>query len=572
MEGTGTVMTFIYVLLFVQVASSVAFTVYYIKQKFKNKESEKKLSAANHKIQQYLNAVDASNLMCISTSDGVMKYINQSYLQAVGYRFDEIVGNGFETLAHPDTDPKQYEALFNTLQEGNIWSGIMLNRTKEGGTLYLETSVVPIKDDSGKISEYLSIRKNITELINQQNQIKKQYTDPLTGFPNRTKMRRDLEDITKPAIAIINIDGFSSINAYYGLETGDAVLISFAEIIKSKISSSMTAYRLSGDEFAVVAKDVTDISEFNSFMRILMQDVIETKFLHKDNEMMLNLTVGTADGNDNLLVKAGMALKHARQNKKNLMTYSEVQIFTEKLKDTMQYTNVLRMAVKQSRVVPHFQPIADTATGQIYKYEALMRIQDESGSFLPPLCFLELSKQLKLYNLLSHEMMVKVIEKVKDTDIHVTVNFDMEDVQNPRIQEKLFALMKENNLQGRITIEITESEGMDNLSELAAFVSRAKQAGCLIAIDDFGTGYSNFMYILSLQPDYLKIDGSITRQILESNRARLLTETIVSMCRRAGIKTIAEFVSSEELYRTTQSMGIDYVQGYYFGKPEPDFK
>ena len=192
--------------------------------------------------------------------------------------------------------------------------------------------------------------------------------------------------------------------------------------------------------------------------------------------------------------------------------------------------------------------------------------------FLPPMCFLELSKQLKLYNDLSARMIEKTVNMIKDNNIHVTVNFDKEDVLNRRIQDMLFGIIRENNMQGRVTIEITESEGMDNLSELSAFVSKAKQEGCLIAIDDFGTGYSNFMYILSLQPDYLKIDGSITRQILESGRARLLTETIVAMCRRAGIKTIAEFVSGEDIYKAVKEIGVDYVQGYYFGKPEPFFQ
>ncbi len=169
-------------------------------------------------------------------------------------------------------------------------------------------------------------------------------------------------------------------------------------------------------------------------------------------------------------------------------------------------------------------------------------------------------------------MVQKSIEKIIDNDVHITINFDKEDVVNKKIHNTLFTLIRENNLQGRITIEITESEGMDNLSELAAFISSAKQEGCLIAIDDFGTGYSNFMYILSLQPDYLKIDGSITRQIMESARARLLTETIVAMCRRANIRTIAEFVSSEEIYQAVKEIGVDYVQGYHFGKPEQHFQ
>ena len=324
MTHTLPVINSILILIVIQIISSTAFTIYFLRQKKKSQDAARKLAAANAKTQQYLHAVDSSNLMCISSAEGVLKYINQTYLDTVGFKFEEIVGNRFETLAHPDTDMSVYEKLFATLQEGKIWSGLMLNRTKDGGTVYLETSVVPIKDENGKIVEYLSIRKDITQLINQQDQINRQYTDPLTGFPNRTRMRKDLTSITDPAMAILNIDGFSIINAFYGLEAGDKVLTDFANMVNSKLLENMTLYRLSGDEFAVVASGVQDIKLFNAFIRELIHDVTSTKFVDHDNEMMLNLTAGTAIGADNLLIKAGMALKHARENKKNLMTYSDV--------------------------------------------------------------------------------------------------------------------------------------------------------------------------------------------------------------------------------------------------------
>ncbi|WP_303852058.1 GGDEF and EAL domain-containing protein [Seleniivibrio woodruffii] len=568
MSGLLSLSVVLVFLVISQLISAFLFTLYFVRQKKKMAETNKKLKAANARIQQYLSGVDASNLMCIMDSTGVMKYINRAYLNAVGYNFEEVVGNKYDILTHPDTPQKTYEEMFSTLQEGQIWSGMILNQAKDGHTVYLETSVVPIRDDNNRITEYLSIRKDLTEVYVQQEQIKKQYTDPLTGFPNRTRMRLDLEKITEPALAIINIDSFSTINTYYGLEAGDEILKDFAKLLKSKLDLSMTAYRLSGDEFAVLADGINDINEFNLTIKHIMHEITEHRFHHDGNEIQLNLTSGTALGHDNPMVKAGMAIKQARQNKKTLTTYSEVHQVAEQMRETIQYTTALRDAVRLDRVVPHFQPIADTATGKIFKHEALIRIQDENGKFIPPMCFLELSKQLKLYNDLSSIMLMKTIDKIKDTDKRISFNFDKEDVLNQRMHNKLFDAVRKYGLQGRVTIEITESEGIDNLSELAAFVSKAKQEGCLIAIDDFGTGYSNFMYILSLQPDFLKIDGSITRQILESKRARLLTETIVSMCRRAGIKTIGEFVSSEEIYGTMKELGVDYVQGYYFGKPE----
>lgn len=559
-------------LLAVLAGSSFLFTVYYFRQRRKAAETNKKLAAANIRIQQYLNAVDASNLVCITTPEGKFKYINTQYLEILGYTFDELAGKSFYDIKHKDTPQAAYDDLFKTAKEGNVWSGLLINTTKNGEKVFVDTSVVPIQNEEGEITEFMSIRKDVTEIFRQQEQIKQQLTDPLTGFPNRTKMRRDLVHIKWPALAILNIDGFSTINAFYGLEAGDEILRQFSQLLNSKLKEHMKMYRLSGDEFAILAEDVREISDFNIFVRGVMREITEHKFSHGGNDIQLSLTVGTAGGYEGLLVKAGMAIKKARSDHKNLTTYDDVQAVNDQLRETIQYSSALRDAVRHDRIVPHYQPIVDAGTGKLYKYEALIRILDDENKYLPPMCFLELSKQLKLYNEISSMMIMKSIEAVKDTDLRISINFDKEDILNRRIQDKLFGAIKKYCLEGRITIEITESESIDNLGELSDFVSRAKEAGCLIAIDDFGTGYSNFMYILSLQPDFLKIDGSITRQMIESKRARLLTETIVGMCRNAGIKTIAEFVSSKELYDAMRDMGVDYVQGYYFGKPEPEFR
>lgn len=559
-------------LLAVLAGSSFLFTVYYFRQRRKAAETNKKLAAANIRIQQYLNAVDASNLVCITTPEGKFKYINTQYLEILGYTFDELAGKSFYDIKHKDTPQAAYDDLFKTAKEGNVWSGLLINTTKNGEKVFVDTSVVPIQNEEREITEFMSIRKDVTEIFRQQEQIKQQLTDPLTGFPNRTKMRRDLVHIKWPALAILNIDGFSTINAFYGLEAGDEILRQFSQLLNSKLKEHMKMYRLSGDEFAILAEDVREISDFNIFVRGVMREITEHKFSHGGNDIQLSLTVGTAGGYEGLLVKAGMAIKKARSDHKNLTTYDDVQAVNDQLRETIQYSSALRDAVRHDRIVPHYQPIVDAGTGKLYKYEALIRILDDENKYLPPMCFLELSKQLKLYNEISSMMIMKSIEAVKDTDLRISINFDKEDILNRRIQDKLFGAIKKYCLEGRITIEITESESIDNLGELSDFVSRAKEAGCLIAIDDFGTGYSNFMYILSLQPDFLKIDGSITRQMIESKRARLLTETIVGMCRNAGIKTIAEFVSSKELYDAMRDMGVDYVQGYYFGKPEPEFR
>ena len=121
----------------------------------------------------------------------------------------------------------------------------------------------------------------------------------------------------------------------------------------------------------------------------------------------------------------------------------------------------------------------------------------------------------------------------------------------------------------RITFEILETEEIENYNLLYKFISKIKELGCKFAIDDFGTGYSNLEHLMKLKVDYLKIDGSIIKRMPEDKGARILTEAVVSFSKELKIKTIAEFVSDQNIYEMVKLLGVDYSQGYYLGKPEP---
>jgi EAL domain-containing protein (putative c-di-GMP-specific phosphodiesterase class I) len=118
-------------------------------------------------------------------------------------------------------------------------------------------------------------------------------------------------------------------------------------------------------------------------------------------------------------------------------------------------------------------------------------------------------------------------------------------------------------------IEIVETQGIENFNEFYAFIEKVKRFGCKLAIDDFGTGYSNFEYLLRLDIDYIKIDGSLVKDIDKNEHMRLVAETIVSFAKTAKMQTIAEFVSHKEIVQIVEEIGVDFFQGYYFGKPVP---
>ena len=169
-------------------------------------------------------------------------------------------------------------------------------------------------------------------------------------------------------------------------------------------------------------------------------------------------------------------------------------------------------------------------------------------------------------------MVMKVISFLKkNNDKSIAINFSVNDIMNKRFCSWLLALIAESQLAHRITFEITEQEGIQNFDVIKDFIAEAKKIGIKIAIDDFGSGYSNFEHLIHLDVNYLKIDGSLIRNIDTDKNAQLIVQTIVNFAKSLHIETIAEYVSSEEIFNYVRNLGIDYSQGYYIGHPKATF-
>lgn len=138
---------------------------------------------------------------------------------------------------------------------------------------------------------------------------------------------------------------------------------------------------------------------------------------------------------------------------------------------------------------------------------------------------------------------------------------------DPQTVQFILDKLEHSGIAKRVIFEILESEGIENFEEVRQFIDKVKQWGGRIAIDDFGSGYSNFAYILNLQVDFIKIDASLIKNIDTDKNSRIIVETIVDFAKRLGIKTVAEFVHSKEVFETVKEIGIDFSQGFYFHKP-----
>ncbi|MFY4863388.1 EAL domain-containing protein, partial [Aliarcobacter butzleri] len=228
----------------------------------------------------------------------------------------------------------------------------------------------------------------------------------------------------------------------------------------------------------------------------------------------------------------------------------------------------IKEALLEDRIVCHYQPLIDIETGEIYSFETLVRMIDKDGNIIPPIKFLDFSKKVKLYSSITRKVIKEACETFKHRNENFSINLNIADIKDKETVKEIIKNITETNTASKVTFEILESEGIENYDEVISFINQIKALGAKIAIDDFGTGYSNFEHLLRLDVNYIKIDGSLIKNIASDEKHRIIVETIVSFARRIGIKTVAEFVADKQILEIIKEIGVSCAQGYYIGKPE----
>ncbi len=231
--------------------------------------------------------------------------------------------------------------------------------------------------------------------------------------------------------------------------------------------------------------------------------------------------------------------------------------------------DLLNSAIEKNWVIPYYQGIYNNNTGKIDKYEALMRIIDDEGKVYSPFIFMDISKKYKFYNRISQMMIEKVLHDFEDRDETVSINVSMYDIQSSVFNSWLVNRLKSYSNPEKIIIEFVETENYQSLETLFDFVGSIRDIGGKIAVDDFGAGYSTFSTIVSLSPDFIKIDGSIIAKIVNNNKNLVILNTIKHLAEQMNTQTVAEFVENSEIQDIVKEYGVTHSQGYYFSKPLP---
>ena len=412
----------------------------------------------------------------------------------------------------------------------------------------------------------------------------KLYKDDLTGANSRFALYERLDKCENtPVLILVDINSFYIYNELYGTKLGNIILVEFTKILdKFAKNNGYDLFRVNADQFLFFATtEFVDIIKFEKDIDNIFKHIKEHKLFIKELESSVEITVtiGISFSPENPLAKVEMALNDAKKHNRLFAAYTTDIDTSEDSKNSLYWVKEIEAAVKEDRVLPYYQPIVDRERNTI-KYEALIRLsqQDENGNkkIISPFHFVEIARKSNKYYELTNRMVRKVIDDMKDKNYDVSLNLSYTDMKFHEIQDTLkeklseyYDHKKKSGNNNSIVLEILEDEQVRDYEIMKNYLTSYKNIGAKIAIDDFGSGYSNFSHIIAISPNYLKIDGSIIENILKDNNSFQMVKAIVQFAKSLGIKTIAEYISSKELFDIAYDLGIEEFQGFYFGEPMP---
>jgi diguanylate cyclase (GGDEF)-like protein/PAS domain S-box-containing protein len=517
-------------------------------------------------------------------ADGRIVFLNPAWRALTGFTVEDSLGKPFgDFLLEEDAirgfEPRQLSRLHEQSREIAL-------RSADGKRLWMSLDADAQTDSAGNFTGVIGTLGDVTKSVELNHLLSKyqdelyqlSVTDPLTGLYNRRHFDSQLEVILSDhlpkgmpvCLLLIDLDGFKFINDTYGHPFGDEVLRTTAQLLKQQVRRNDYIARLAGDEFAMVLKN-TDLDNATRIAQKLHDSISDTRIPLPVGHMQLQSSMGVAEAPthglnaQDLVSAADVALYHSKRRGRNRIEVLSPDI-SKAVMSIFSQGFQLRNALEQGHIHPAFQPICSLASGEPVAYEVLARMRI-NGVVIQAKDFITVAEELGL---------------MRDVDLHIIgqalmhtppefalfLNVDLTSFNDRDFVTELSRLLKPACDIGRsITIEITERETIPISDTLHEDIRSLRALGCQLALDDFGSGYSTYNFLNQFRPDYLKIEGSFVRGMLENESDRKIVTHIHELATSFGMKTIAESVENADTERALQEIGIGNAQGLFYGAP-----
>ncbi|GAA3403766.1 putative bifunctional diguanylate cyclase/phosphodiesterase [Paenibacillus hodogayensis] len=421
------------------------------------------------------------------------------------------------------------------------------------------------------------------------NLVRMAYYDSLTGLPNRAMFKDRLTALlTKRgsrqkglAVLFLDLDQFKHVNDTMGHETGDALLKTVADRIRSRIDKDSLLARMGGDEFALLAPNITSADQATQICGIIFESLSEGILLGP-HEIYATTSIGIAlypthgTTPDILMKNAEAAMYRAKQQGRNHYQYYLAPEKTEAQIERFAMEAMLRKALEKDELLVYYQPRVNTKSESVVCVEALVRWQHPTLGIVAPKDFIPLAEETGLIVQLGEQVLRKACKQIKKwqdegmDELSVSVNLSPLQFRQQHLPGVIARILRQAGLKPRfLELEITESAAMQNVNRNILMLRELKEMGVKISIDDFGTGYSSLSYLKKFPIDALKVDRSFISGIHEDPDDAAIVNAIIALAKTLKLNVTAEGVETESQYLYLQQHRCDEAQGYLFGKPMP---
>ena len=512
-------------------------------------------------LEEYKKAINESSIVSKTDLKGIITYVNDAFCKISGYTKEELLGKNHNIVRYPDNPKSLYKELWHTIKDKKqIWKGTLRNKAKSGKSYYVSSVVMPVLNLNGEILEYISLRNDITDIVNPLKQL-----------------QDELDNAKNPFLILLKLEDFQELEEFYDTKTIQEIEQKVQKYLEEKLSHYYpydTLYSLEHGEYAFILNAnlyKENIEEFIVNLKNLQAQIKEDKIPFDIIEYDIAVLISLAYEKNKIYKSVTLGMKQLLNKKENFILANNLATLEqEKAKKNMQTISMIKDALKASRIVSYFQPIIDNTTQKTVKYESLVRLIDNEGKVLSPFFFLDIAKKSNYYLKITDVVLEHSFSMLYHCDADISINLSALDIEQKNMCQKIITLLEKHKEQAhRIVFELLEDEKIKDFKIVKKFITTIKEYGVKIAIDDFGTGYSNFERLLEYQPDILKIDGCLIRDIVTSSYSNSVVKSIVTFAKEQNLQTVAEFIEDEEIFNIVKSLGVDFSQGYYFGKPEP---
>ncbi|MCG8324151.1 MAG: PAS domain S-box protein, partial [Thiotrichales bacterium] len=514
---------------------------------------------------------DTPSMFFTVDSGGLIKSVNQYGARELGYGVDDLINMPVDKLVHPDDSKFVKNHFAECVLNADHINRIEFRKVKKNGNIIWVRETIRRISDEELDCKFLIVCEDISELKRLSSQLSWQAShDALTGLVNRVEFERRLERVLRTiklgteehALCFLDMDQFKIINDTCGHLAGDELLRQLSEVLSVAVRKRDTIARLGGDEFGILMEHCS-LEKARNVADSILKKIEDFRFTWESKRFSLGVSIGlvpisgVTDTVTSIMREADAACyaaKDAGRNQVHVYTAGDKSL--SRIRGEMQWVSIINEAIEESNLLLYRQDIEALYETDIRgkHYEILLRLRASDGHIILPGAFMPAAERYNLTHRIDSWVINTYLSWLHDNPAELkqldqcTINISGLSISNTQLTDQVLELFERYEIPGeKICFEITETAAIQNMSNAIKFMQILKGIGCSFALDDFGSGVSSFAYLKQIPVDYIKIDGSFIRDILIDQVDFEMVRSINDIARVMGIRTIAEFVESDEI-------------------------